>query len=548
MKNIKYYIITFIISVCGYLSNVYAEEDTTPPTLQSVEITPKSVKDGETVTISVHAIDDIAGIASVTIFVEMPDGTTERTAPNLLFDENSQRYIRTYTAPKFAQSGTWLITQVLLEDNAGNRTFINKGPSLNETFQVKASQSDTIPPTLHTVAITPNVVKDNETVTISVHATDDISGVDKVVVFVEMPDGTAERTASSLSFDTNSQRYIRTYTVPEFAQTGTWLITQVLLEDKAGNQIFIDKGPSLSASFQVKSSQSDTTPPTLQSVKITPKSVKDGETVTISVHATDDIAGITKVVVFVEMPDGTIERTASSLLFNENLQRYIRTYQVPKFAQSGTWLITQILLEDKAGNRTFINNGSDLNASFQVGISRLASTIEDEDTRTKILTSERAAILIHPRGQGSGYRQEASIQFIATHIYRTLQVRGYSNDEIYFLSYEPELDINSDGFVDNDVVDGPITILDRASNISSRDLTLDDVQQAFNWAKERGTLDQPLIVTFVDHVLTGKLRLDPFDEVLTAQGLDTMLDDYQQATGNSVIVVLEACHTGSLIE
>jgi len=413
---------------------------------------------------------------------------------------------------------------------------------------IVSAQEDTIPPTLHSVEITPNSVKDGETVTISVHTTDDIAGIAKVAVFIEMPDGMEERNAPLLSFDEGSQRYIRTYQLPEFAQTGTWLIKQVLLEDKAGNRTFIDKGPSLNATFQVKSSQSDTTPPTLHSVEITPNSVKDGETVAISVHASDDIAGIAKVAVFVEMPDGMGEREAPNLLFDESSQSYVRIYQVPKFAQIGTWIIKQVYLEDKAGNRTFIDKGPSLNASFQVGISRLASTIQDEDTRTKILTSERAAILIHPRGQGSGYKQEASIQFMATHIYRTLQVRGYSSDEIYFLSYEPELDVNGDGFVDNDVVDGPITILDRASDVSSRDLILDDVQQAFDWAKERGTLDHPLIVTFVDHALTGKLRLDPFDEVLTAQGLDAMLDDYQQATGNPVIVVLEACHTGSLIE
>ncbi len=551
MKNITFYGIaaSFTASIAlGYLPAVSAQEDTTPPTLHSVDITPHSVKDGNSVTISVHATDDIAGVASVVVFIEMPDGMGEREAPHLSFDEGSQRYIRTYQLPEFAQTGTWLIKQVLLEDKAGNRTFINKGANLNATFQVQASQSDTTPPTLHAVEITPTSVKDGDSVTISVHATDDIAGVANVAVFIEMPDGMGERNAPSLSFDEGSQRYIRTYQLPEFAQTGTWLIKQVLIEDKAGNRTFINKGANLNATFQVQASQSDTTPPTLHAVEITPNAVKDGETITISVHATDDIAGVASVVVFVEMPDGMGEREAPHLSFDEGSQRYIRTYQVPKFAQTGTWLIKQVLLEDKAENRTFINSGPNLNASFQVGISRLASTIQDEDTRTEILTSERAAILIHPRGQGSGYRQEASIQFMATHIYRTLQVRGYSSDDIYFLSYEPELDINGDGFVDNDVVDGPVTILDRAEGISSRDLTLDDIQQAFNWAKEKGTLDHPLIITFVDHALTGKLRLDPFDEVLTAQDLDTMLDDYQQTTGNSVIVVLEACHTGSLIE
>jgi ligand-binding sensor domain-containing protein len=177
----------------------------------------------------------------------------------------------------------------------------------------------------------------------------------------------------------------------------------------------------------------------------------------------------------------------------------------------------------------------------------LVQTIQDETTRTELLTGERAAILIHPRGQGTGYKQAVSIEFMATHAYRTLQSRGYDNDEIYFLSYKPDVDINGDGFVDSNVVDGPISAFDLAAGSSPRDLTRADVQQAFDWAKQKGQLDQPLLVIFVDHALTGKLRLDPFDEVLTAQDLGTMLTDYQQTTGSQAVVVLEACHTGSLM-
>jgi ligand-binding sensor domain-containing protein len=178
--------------------------------------------------------------------------------------------------------------------------------------------------------------------------------------------------------------------------------------------------------------------------------------------------------------------------------------------------------------------------------SALCTDLNDTECQN-ILTDERAAILIHPRGQGTGYNQAVSIEFMATHAYRVLQNRGYDNDEIYFLSHKSDVDINGDGKPDHNVVDGPVTISDRATGIPSRDLTRADVQQAFDWAKQKGKLDQPLVLIFVDHALTGKLRLDPFDEVLTAQDLNAMLTDYQQTTGSQVVVVLEACHTGSLV-
>jgi ligand-binding sensor domain-containing protein len=173
--------------------------------------------------------------------------------------------------------------------------------------------------------------------------------------------------------------------------------------------------------------------------------------------------------------------------------------------------------------------------------------LQDDSFRTALLTEKRAAILIHPRGQGSGYKQDVSIEFMATHAYRSLQSRGYDNDEIYFLSYKPDVDINGDGFVDRNVVDGPITQFERVAGTSPRDLTRADIQQAFDWAKQKGQLDQPLLVIFVGQALTGQLRLDPFNEVLTAQDLGGMLTDYQQATGSELVVILEACQTGSLV-
>ncbi len=178
----------------------------------------------------------------------------------------------------------------------------------------------------------------------------------------------------------------------------------------------------------------------------------------------------------------------------------------------------------------------------------LCTDLNDTECQN-VLTDKRAAILIHPRGQGTGYNQEVSIEFMATHAYRTLHNRGYDNDEIYFLSYKPDVDINGDGMTDRNVVDGPITAFDLASGTSPRDLTRADVQQAFEWAKQKGKLDQPLVLIFVDHADTGKLRLAPApsDEVLTAQDLNAMLTDYQNATGSQIVVILEACHTGSFM-
>jgi len=167
----------------------------------------------------------------------------------------------------------------------------------------------------------------------------------------------------------------------------------------------------------------------------------------------------------------------------------------------------------------------------------------------KLLKSRRAAIIVHPKGQGDGYNQETAVDFMATYAYQTLHARGYDNDEIYFLSYKPDLDINADGIADVNAVDAPVKFFEaRDKGIQPRDLNLMDIRAAFNWAKQQGKLDYPLLVTFVDHGAPNRLLLDPLaTQTLTGSEFKTILDDYQNTTGNQIAVILEACHTGTLV-
>ncbi len=166
-----------------------------------------------------------------------------------------------------------------------------------------------------------------------------------------------------------------------------------------------------------------------------------------------------------------------------------------------------------------------------------------------LLNNQRAALIIHSRGESEGRNQDISIEFMTSLIYKTLQTRGFDHDEIYLLSYKLSLDINGDNISDAGVVDAPVSVSQLANGVAPlRDLTYQDVQDAFTWAKQQQKLDYPLFIAFVDHALPRQLRLNPYNEVLTADALKSLLDDYQQVTGNQVIVFFEACHTGSFIK
>ncbi|SEH07812.1 ligand-binding sensor domain-containing protein [Candidatus Venteria ishoeyi] len=179
---------------------------------------------------------------------------------------------------------------------------------------------------------------------------------------------------------------------------------------------------------------------------------------------------------------------------------------------------------------------------------QLSSLVSNSTLQDQLYTDKRAALIFHPNGMGVGYNQAEAVDFMARYTYQTLYARGYDHDEIYFLSYRPDMDINQDGQTDVNVVDAPVDWQNWQAGTAARDLSLEDITQAFDWAKEQGTLEQPLLLFFIDHGLPDHLLLEPTGlQLLDETTFAGLLDDYQNVTGNTVIVVLEACHTGSLV-
>ncbi|EDN71918.1 hypothetical protein BGS_1360 [Beggiatoa sp. SS] len=151
-------------------------------------------------------------------------------------------------------------------------------------------------------------------------------------------------------------------------------------------------------------------------------------------------------------------------------------------------------------------------------------------------SGKRAAIIIAGGGNQSTNALWDTTESISTYFYKMLNKRKFVNSEIYYLSSKPFADFNGDGF-DDRIVDAPRP---------ARPISLDDVKGAFKWAKEQGKLNQPLYLFFIDHGGDGKVQLAK-NTTMSAQELKGMLDDYQQATGNQVVLILEACYSGSFL-
>lgn len=163
-----------------------------------------------------------------------------------------------------------------------------------------------------------------------------------------------------------------------------------------------------------------------------------------------------------------------------------------------------------------------------------------------ILNQKRAALIVRPQETARDPRANAAFDFMAAYAYRSLLHRGYQASEVYFLSAVPQLDINDNGSPDNGV-DAPVTLNEFKAGASRRDISRQDLRDAFQWAAAQDALDQPLLVYFTAYGTADGLLLDEQGTLLPAAELDALLDAYQTATGNSVVLILEAAHSGDWI-
>jgi ligand-binding sensor domain-containing protein len=167
----------------------------------------------------------------------------------------------------------------------------------------------------------------------------------------------------------------------------------------------------------------------------------------------------------------------------------------------------------------------------------------EETACDALLKGRRAAIII--AGGGNDQKNKTlwdTTEAITNSIYNMLFERGFENDEIYYLSPKPWVDFTSDGAQDR-VVDAPQP---------ERPLQVEDVEAALGWAKQRGKLDQPLYLFFVDHgsnekFLLGRDATNGSEIMMDASQFKGFLDNYT-ATNNQTVAVIDACSSGNLSE
>lgn len=239
-------------------------QDTTPPVLTSINISPGSVDvstGDQNITVTLTMTDGDSGVSFGNLFLYRPDGNFVDS----IFFNHSQRtsgddldgtYEVTVVVPQYAAPGTWEI-RMFAEDNESNRR--DYGPTDtafptpgDENFSVvNTGTEDTTGPQLTAMSVTPDTINTGtlaQTITLDMTITDDLSGHDGTNISFFDPSNNQGSffgffgVAGLVSGNTLNGTYQTTVSVPQGSAEGTWTSTP-FLRDRVGNTTSLFNAP-----------------------------------------------------------------------------------------------------------------------------------------------------------------------------------------------------------------------------------------------------------------------------------------------------------------
>ena len=184
---------------------------------------------------------------------------------------------------------------------------------------------------------------------------------------------------------------------------------------------------------------------------------------------------------------------------------------------------------DAAGNVTAVGEGT---TSIIASFGELAGRFDITVGSPPIVFDQHYGNLIVVAGGGvaASNTLKESTQYLSDLVYRRFKNRLFQDEDIFYLNPMSWHDINGDGYSDDIVDDSSPTVAEFGSSITT-------------WAANRSS-DGPLYIYLIDHGGIDSFEIFP-GEVLSASQLNSFINTFQTATGRKVIVMIEACKSGS---
>jgi len=491
----KFYLLFVASLIVG--GSIYGQADTNPPVLNSLSVDPKVVNNGDSISITVNATDDISGIERIQIDVVNPQGKQGHTAFGLISDwknQGSGNYLKKIKLTDWAVSGIWYVKAVNITDNAGNNfEYYNQVDSAYSKFTVNSATPDVTPPVLNDLSITPQIVNNGDSIGITVNVTDNVSGIERIQVDVVNPQGKQGHTAFGLISDwknLGSGSFLKKIKLTDWAVSGNWYVKAVNITDNAGNNFeYYNQVDSAYSKFTVNSSTPDITPPSLNNLSISPKIVSNGDSISVIVNTVDNVSGVERIQVDIVNPIGEQGHTAFGLIISDwkNLGNgnYLKKVKISEWAVQGDWYVKAVYIGDNAGNNFEYYNQVDsayskfiVDSLFSPCTSIIYKTINVYDT-IRIIKYDTIHVITNDTISVIKYDTIEIEKFI--NVYDTIRIEKYDTIQV----------------ITNDTI--LITIIDSTGLINGiQETTNISINMYPNPAQKFITIESPVIIDKVE--------------------------------------------------
>ena len=341
-----------------------------PPTLGSFAISPPSVNvsaGAQTVTVTAEIVST-PGATAATVAFQSPTGS--QSTGNVAFTKvsgtaNKGIWEASVSIKQYSAGGTWRAS-VGLSDAEGNHVQLSSTQLAGKGFPASVlveGTEDNEAPQLAGLVISPstvNVTSSSQSVNVTAHITDNLSGVaGATIVFQSTKQVTARASFSKVSGTETNGVWEATVSFAQFIQSGTWSVKSLNLADSVGNEATLTAGQleakGFPQSLTVESTE-DTEAPGLASLTISPATVNTtsgSQTATATAEITDNLSGFAHGTISFESPSGKqTTGTASFSLVSGNATKGTYEAQVTfkPWVQNGSWKVANLKLVDAVGN------------------------------------------------------------------------------------------------------------------------------------------------------------------------------------------------------
>ncbi|NQY09150.1 MAG: T9SS type A sorting domain-containing protein [Flavobacteriales bacterium] len=418
-------------------------EDTTPPTLNSIAVSPVTVNNGDTVTITIDVSDDLSGVwlGNTTGYIVNPVGSQQGFFYNWT-SVGANIYEAKIQISEWAISGDWYVSSMQIPDSADNYTYLNQSDLADATFNVTASSPDTTSPVFNSMTITQTTVNSGDTLSIVIDVTDNASGVwlGNTTGYLVNPEGSQQH----FFYNWNSiggNLYETKVVINEWAIGGEWYVASMQIPDNADNYTYIDNSNSVIGTVNVNALTPDNIAPVVNSVTVTPSPVNYSDTITITINVTDNAAGV-----WLGNTTGNIvnpQGGQQDFFYNWDsigVDLYQTKVKINDWALSGLWYISNMQVPDNANNYLYLSSYDETIATFIVN--GIDQSISELDLNKHFIvypnpTSDRIMVIPNSDVIGIEVRNASGLLISKSRGYTT-SLAGNAPG-LYFVSVETEL-------------------------------------------------------------------------------------------------------------